>query len=67
MKCWDAAGRIVAGTAQDSTERRAIVSELLFQRFFDDQIKVRVAGESARSMGPLMEQLQEIIAGRQFA
>lgn len=67
MKCWDAAGRIVSGTAQDSTERRVAIAELMFKRFFDDQIKVRVAGESARALEPMMDQLREFIAGRQFA
>ena len=67
MKCWDAAGRIVSGTAQDSTERRAAIAELMFQRFFDDQIKVRVAGESARAMGPMVDQLRELVANRPFA
>ncbi len=67
LKCWEAAERIVSGTTPGRTERRAAIAELMFQRFFDDQIKVRVAGESARAMEPMMEQLREFVANRQFA
>ncbi len=67
LKCWGSAARIALKTKQGTTDQQTAITELLFHRFFDDQIKVRVAGESARAMEPMMEQLREFVANRQFA